>query len=63
MKLTPDIENSLLEKASRVTGIEEKTELIRRGLEALIAGESVKRLSQLGGSEKQLRPIPRRGNP
>ena len=63
MKLTLDIEDSLLEKASGVTGIEEKTELIRRGLEALIAGESGKRLAQLGGSEKQLRPIPRRGNP
>ncbi len=63
MKLTLDIEDSLLEKASGVTGIEEKTELIRRGLEALIAGESGKRLAQLGGSEKQLRPIPRRGSP
>lgn len=29
MKLTLDIEDSLLEKASGVTGIEEKTELIR----------------------------------
>ncbi|OPY92629.1 MAG: Antitoxin VapB32 [Syntrophaceae bacterium PtaU1.Bin231] len=63
MKLTLDIEDSLLEKASRVTGIEEKTELIRRGLEALVAGESGKKLAQLGGSEKQLRPIPRRGSP
>jgi len=61
--LTLDIEDSLFEKASGVTGIEEKTELIRRGLEALIAGESGKRLAQLGGREKQLRPIPRRGSP
>ena len=63
MKLTLDIEDGLLEEASRVTGIEEKTELIRRGLEALIAGESGKKLAQLGGIEKQPRPIPRRGSP
>ena len=61
--MTLDIEDSLFEKASGVTGIEEKTELIRRGLEALIAGECGKKLAQLGGSEKQLRPIPRRGSP
>jgi len=30
------------------------------GLEALIAAESAKRLAKLGGTEKQLKPIPRR---
>lgn len=63
MKLTPDIEDSLLERASGMSGIEEKNDVIRRGLEALIPGESGKKLAQFGESEKQLRPIPRRGCP
>jgi hypothetical protein len=49
-----------LEKASRLTGVKEKTSLVRLGLEALIALESSKRLAKLGGTEKNLRSIPRR---
>jgi hypothetical protein len=63
MRITLNIEDGLLEKASWVTGIEEKAELIRRGLVTLIARESGKRLAQLGGSEKQLRPMTRRVSP
>ncbi|HQB29807.1 MAG TPA: type II toxin-antitoxin system VapB family antitoxin [Syntrophales bacterium] len=61
MRTTLNIEDSLIEKASQMTGIKEKTTLVRLGLEALIARESAKRLAKLGGNEKQLRPIPRRG--
>ena len=50
----------MLDKASKLTGIKEKTSLVRLGLQALIAQESSKRLSKLGGTEKQLRAIPRR---
>lgn len=60
MRITLDTENSLLDKASKITGIKEKTKLVRLGLETLIARESGKRLAQLGGSEKQLRPIRRK---
>jgi len=60
MRTTINIDNRLLEKASKLTGIQEKTALVRRGLEALIAIESSKRLAKLGGTEKSLRPIPRR---
>lgn len=63
MRTTLNIEDSLIDKASKMTGIKEKTTLVRLGLEALIARESAKRLAKLGGSEKQLRPIPRRGTP
>ena len=41
-------------------GINEKTSLVRLGLEALIARESSKRLAELEGTEKNLSPIPRR---
>ncbi|MGC9344436.1 MAG: type II toxin-antitoxin system VapB family antitoxin [Bacteroidales bacterium] len=60
MKTTLNIDDNILRKASRLTGISEKTTLVKRGLEALIALESAKRLAALGGSEKRLKSIPRR---
>ena len=60
MKTTLNIDDQILRKASRLTGISEKTALVRKGLEALIAQESAKRLAALGGSEKKLKSIPRR---
>jgi hypothetical protein len=60
MRTTLNIEDELLKRASQLTGITEKTSLIRRGLESLIALESAKRLARLGGSERGLRPVPRR---
>ena len=60
MRTTLNIEDSLIDKASKMTGIKEKTTLVKLGLEALIARESAKRLAKLGGTEKQLKPIPRR---
>jgi Arc/MetJ family transcription regulator len=60
MRTTLNIDDEMLNKASKLTGIEEKTSLVRLGLQALIAQESSKRLSKLGGSEKKLRVIPRR---
>jgi Arc/MetJ family transcription regulator len=61
MRTTLNIEDSLMNKASKMTGIKEKTALVRLGLEALIARESGKRLAKLGGTEKRLKSIPRRG--
>lgn len=60
MRTTLNIEDSLLREAARLTGVKEKTALVRRGLEALIALESARRLAALGGSEKKLKPAPRR---
>jgi len=60
MKTTLNIEDRLLERAAKLTGIKEKTSLVRLGLEALIAKESSKRLAKLGGTEKKLDMIPRR---
>ena len=60
MRTTINIDDDLIKKASKLTGINEKTSLVRLGLEALIARESYKRLAELGGTEKSLRPIPRR---
>jgi len=60
MKTTLNIEDNLLDRASKLTGIKEKTSLVRLGLEALIAKESSKRLAKLGGTEKKLDAVSRR---
>jgi hypothetical protein len=60
MRTTLNIEDRLVDKASKLTGIKEKTMLVKLGLEALIARESSKRLATLGGTEKRLKAIPRR---
>jgi len=60
MRTTLNIDDQILEKASFLTGIKEKTSLVRLGLEALIERESSKRLAMLGGTEKGLRNITRR---
>ncbi|MAE69283.1 MAG: DUF2191 domain-containing protein [Gemmatimonadetes bacterium] len=59
MRTTLNIDDQLLSEAARLTGVSEKTALVRRGLEALIALESARRLASLGGSEKGLEPIRR----
>ena len=60
MRTTLNIEEALLVEAARLTGLKEKTALVRLGLQALIARESARRLAQLGRSERGLGPIPRR---
>jgi Arc/MetJ family transcription regulator len=60
MRTTLNIEDKLLDQAARMTGVVEKTALVRLGLEALIARESARRLAALGGTEKKLKVPPRR---
>ena len=63
MRTTLNVDDTLIEKAAKLTGTTEKTTLVRRGLEALIALESARRLGALGCTEKNLRPISRRRPP
>lgn len=60
MRTTLIIDEKLLERARELTGIQEKTSLVRAGLEALIAREAAKRLALLGGTQPKLSAIPRR---
>jgi len=60
MRTTLNIDDGLLDRARKLSRIEEKTALVRAGLEALIALESARRLAELGGAERRLRSIPRR---
>lgn len=60
MRTTVTIDDQLLEEAQRITGMTEKSTLVGEGLRALIERESARRLAQLGGTEPQLEPTPRR---
>ena len=60
MRTTLNIDDDLLQKAAELTGITEKTSLVRMGLEALISLASARRLAALGGTETKLRSVPRR---
>ncbi|MGE3296797.1 MAG: type II toxin-antitoxin system VapB family antitoxin [Porticoccaceae bacterium] len=60
MRTTINLDEALLDEAQRITGLTERTALIREGLKALIERESARRLARLGGSEPQIKPVPRR---
>ncbi len=60
MRTTLNIDDALYKQAVELTGISEKTALLREGLKALIERESAQRLARLGGSEPALEAIPRR---
>ena len=60
MRTTLNIDDRVLRRAADITGVKEKTSLVRMGLEALVSLESAKRLARLGGTERHLKPIRRR---
>lgn len=60
MRTTLNIDDDLLERAQQLTGISEKTAIVRSGLEALISRESARRLAKLGGTDPDLKEVPRR---
>jgi Arc/MetJ family transcription regulator len=60
VRTTLALDDALLERASDLTGIVEKSALVREALKALVERESARRLALLGGSEPDLRAAPRR---
>jgi Arc/MetJ family transcription regulator len=60
MRTTLALDDELIAKAQRYTGTREKSALVREALKALIERESARRLAQLGGSEPDAKPAPRR---
>ena len=60
MRTTVTIDDELFERAQYLTGIENKSELIREGIRSLIAQESSRRLAKLGGTMPELKQITRR---
>jgi Arc/MetJ family transcription regulator len=60
MRTTLAIDDLLLAQAQLLTGLKEKSSLVREALKALIERESARRLALLGGSEPALEAAPRR---
>jgi len=60
MRTTLNLNEELVSKATKLTGIQDKTALVHAGLEALISRESTRRLASLGGSEPKLKAVRRR---
>ena len=60
MRTTLILDDALVDRARRLTGITEKTALVHAGLHALIAREAARRLATLGGTMPDLAPTPRR---
>ncbi len=60
MRTTINLDDELIKKAADLTGRQEKSALVRLGLEALIAQESARRLARLGGTDPELTAAPRR---
>ena len=59
MRTTLNIDDGLLHRAAKLTGLNEKPALVQLGLEALIARQSARRLAELGGTGKALQAVRR----
>ena len=60
MRTTVTLDDDLVAKAAELTGRTDKSGLLRQALGALIAQESARRLSRLGGSDPRATAAPRR---
>jgi Arc/MetJ family transcription regulator len=60
MRTTVALDDGLVAKAQEYTGLTERSALLREALTALVQREAARRLAKLGGSQPNLKPIPRR---
>ncbi len=60
MRTTMALDDELVAEAQDLTGLKEKSSLMREALKALIERESARRLARLGGTEPNLEAPPRR---
>ena len=60
MRTTLALDDELLIKAQQLTGVSEKSALVREALKALIERESARRLARLAGTEPFLEAPARR---
>ena len=60
MRTTVNLDESLLDRAQQLSGLTERSALLREALNALISRESAQRLAMLGGSEPLIEPVTRR---
>jgi Arc/MetJ family transcription regulator len=60
MRTTVTLDEALLDRAQLLSGVQERSALLKEALSALIQRESARRLAGLGGSEPKLKAVPRR---
>jgi Arc/MetJ family transcription regulator len=60
MRTTLALDDELLADAQEYTGIKEKSALVNAALKALVEREAARRLARLGGTQPNLKPVPRR---
>ena len=60
MRITVTLDEALLKRAQLLTGVQERSALLKEALSALIQRESARRLARLGGTEPQLEGAARR---
>jgi Arc/MetJ family transcription regulator len=59
MRATVALDDELIRKAQELTGVTERTALLRKALKALIHLEASRRLAAVGGTEPELEYIKR----
>lgn len=60
VRTTINLDDDLIREAQRLTGVKERTALVREALRALIERESARRLARLAGSDRDVQVPPRR---
>lgn len=60
MRTTVALDDELLAKAQKYTGVKEKSALVNQALKVLVEREAARRLALLGGSDPGAKAPPRR---
>jgi Arc/MetJ family transcription regulator len=60
MRTTVTLDETLLNRAQLLSGVQERSALLKEALSALIQRESARRLARLGGTEPELESVVRR---
>lgn len=60
MRTTLNLDDELLAQAQHISGLTERTQLLREALRALVQRESARRLAKLGATQSQLQAVTRR---
>ena len=63
MRTTVNLDDTLLDKARMLSGLQGNGPLLKAALQALIQREAALRLARLGGSQPDLEDVPRRRPP
>jgi Arc/MetJ family transcription regulator len=60
MRTTVNLDDALLARTQKLSGMQERNSLLKEALQALIQRESARRLARLGSSERLVEDVPRR---